>query len=256
MSAAEPQPYRLGIFPHMPLAKLQSVFAPIADDFSKALGRPVLLRTRTTFEKFESELRKETYDIAFIQPFSYVWAHDRYSYLPLARLSNPMKAILVVKRESTLKSIRDLRGLEIANPPRSAAVSNLTSIALLQAGIDPNTGVHRIYAPNHFSCMQKVLLGEAAACGTVSRAMVLFEGKQKSPLFKVLAQTPQVPNSLFVVHSRVPEKDRKRLIHVILSWAATEEGNKLLTNSQLSNFVVVTDDNYDILRHYKISTGP
>ena len=72
----------------------------------------------------------------------------------------------------------------------------------------------------------------------------------------MLAQTPQVPNSLFVVHSRVPEKDRKRLIHVILSWAATEEGNKLLTNSQLSNFVVVTDDNYDILRHYKISTGP
>ncbi len=42
-------PYRLGVSPYLPTARLEEAYAPAAADFAKALGREILLRTKTTF---------------------------------------------------------------------------------------------------------------------------------------------------------------------------------------------------------------
>ncbi len=71
-SETVPQPYVFGVFPHLAVARLEKIYAPIAADFGRVLERKVYLRTKPRFEKFMAELRKQTYDIAFVQPFDYV----------------------------------------------------------------------------------------------------------------------------------------------------------------------------------------
>src|SRR5216110_3130024 len=84
-AGAAEKPYEFGVFPNLPLARVYELHAPMASEFESKLGRPVRLSSKAAYAAFGDELRNETYDIALVQPFDYVDAHDKHGYLPLAR---------------------------------------------------------------------------------------------------------------------------------------------------------------------------
>ena len=240
---------QVGVFPYLPQAKLQELFDPIAADFSRVLGRKTELSSRNEYGDFATSLQKQEFDIALIHPFDYPAARDKHGYLPLARRGEELRGLLVVPVDSPLKSIKDLKGKIVANPPKEAAVSYLTSTALLGAGIDPHKSVQRDYGKSHFSCMQKVLIGEAAACGTARQALLHFEKeKQMTAKFRVLHETEPVSHSLFVVHQRVSKKERDALRKAILDWPNTEAGRKIIEGGQFIPFVAAEDKDYASVR--------
>jgi ABC-type phosphate/phosphonate transport system substrate-binding protein len=250
MSAAD-KPYEFGVFPFLPLAKIHELHTPMAADFEAKLGRQVRLSSKAGYATFEAELRKETYDIALIQPFAYVDAHDNHRYLPLARRGEDLEAVIVVRHDSPLTTIKDLKGKTVANPPEDAAVSRLTSMAFRDAGINPETGVKRYYAKNHFACLQSVLIGAADACGTAEQALRIIEKeRQETTRFRILHKTIRIPHALFVVHRRVPQEDRDTLRKTILDWPNTEAGKKILDGGQLIPFVAAKDADYEVVRRY------
>lgn len=242
--------YHFGVFPYLPPTKLQALFTPIADSFGEALGRPVNISSKPSYKQFRKGLEEELYDIAFVQPFDYVLAHDRHNYLPLARRGGMLRAILIVTKESPLQKFSELKGKVVANPPAVAAVSQLTSMALLEAGIDPEQGVTRAYSKGHFSCMQRVLIGSADACGTAIQALAHFEEKQMEERFRILHQSQPIPQSLFVVHRRVPEAERQRLLETILGWTGSESGKAILANGHFIPFMTANDDDYQSVRSF------
>ncbi len=241
---------QFGVFPYLPPAKLQALFAPIAADLEKALGIKVELSSRSEYATFSEGLRSQTFDIAFIQPFDYPAAHDKYNYLPIARRGESLEALIIVLPDSPIKTIKDLKGKVIANPPSEAAVSYLTSMSLLDASIDPIKSVKREFGKSHFSCMQSVLVGAADACGTADQALMHFEKeKQMTAKFRVLHRTPPVAHSLFVIHKRVPTETRARLQSTILNWQQTEAGRKIIENGQFIPFVAAQDKDYQTVRN-------
>lgn len=243
-------PYEFGVFPFLTLAKIQEYFEPMEADFEAKLGRPVRLSSKPTYYSFKEALLKETYDIAFVQPFDYVEAHDRHGYLPLARRAAKLEALILVRPDSPLRTLKDLKGKTIANPPVDAAVSHLTSMALRDAGIDPATGVRREYGKSHFTCMQAVLIGDADACGTSEQAVLHFQReKQMSTRLRQLHRTPPIASALFVVHERVPKRDRDILLTTIVDWPKTEEGGRTMAGGQFS-YVQARDAEYDSVRRY------
>ena len=242
--------YEFGVFPYLPQTKIHDLYAPMAREFEAKLGRQVQLGSRTGFAAFGEELRKETYDIAFVQPFDYVDAHDRHGYLPLARRSGDLEALIVVRHDSPLASLQDLRGKVVANPPVEAAVSQLTSMALLEAGIPPGTGVRRDYGKNHLTCLRSVLIGAADACGTAEQALRTLESGQGGTRFRILHKTAPIPHALFVAHKRVSKRERDALLKTILDWPNTEEGRRILERGQFVPFVAATDVDYEVIRSY------
>jgi phosphonate transport system substrate-binding protein len=249
-SAAE-KPYEFGVFPYLPLAKIHELYTPMATDFEAKLGRQVQLSSKAAYATFEQELRKEIYDIAFVQPFDYVDARDKHGYIPLARRAGGLEALIVVRRDSPLKTIKDLQGKTVANPPVDAAVSHLTSMVLRDAGIDPETGVKRYYGKNHFACLQSVLIGAADACGTAEQPLRTIEKeRQMTSRFRILHKTIRIPHALFVVHRRVSQKDRDILLKTILNWPNTEEGKKIIEGGRFIPFVAAKDADYEVVRRY------
>ena len=242
-------PLQMGVFPYLPQSKLQELFEPIAADFEKLFGKKVTLSSRSEYDTFTEALKRQEFDIALIHPFDYPEAHDRHGYLPVARRKEELKGLILVNADSPLKTLQELKGKTIANPPREAAVSYLTSIALMEAGIDPNKGVRRDYGKSHFSCMQKLLIGEADACGTAHQALLHFEKeKQMTSKFRVLHETAPVSHSVFVVHKRMSKKDRDALQARILNWPNTPEGKKIIDAGQFIPFVAATDKDYASVR--------
>ena len=240
--------YVMGIFPHLPPRDLENVFAPMASDLGSHIGRHVTLRSNTTFERFTENLDKQKFDIAFVQPFDYVRVADKYGYRPLATRVEKLAAIVVVKPDSILTNLASLKAKRIALPPESSAVSHLFLGQLRANGMDPDRDVKLSRHRSHVSCMQQVIIGEADDCVTAAPALRFFKEQMHVDL-KIIAQSREIPHTLFIVHPRVPKKDRDALRARILSWDKTEEGKQMLARGQLTPFISIRDSDYNVVRH-------
>lgn len=249
--AEEKTSYKFGAFPMIAPGQMHSVFSPVAAEFAKVLGHPVYFRTKPTFAEFREQLSLETYDFAVVQPFDYVLAHDRYHYLPLARFENPLNASFMVLTDDPVRDLKDLRGKKIAVPPITAAVTLMTKKALLDAGFDLKRDVELQYTQSHDSCLQLVMTKSVVACVSSPRAVYVFEGKWGKH-FRVMHLTPPIPNTLFVVHRRIPEKIRAALLKTITSWPESSAVGAEFIKVNSMRLVPATNAEYDVVRNFPV----
>ncbi len=238
------------MFPFLSAQRLESIFAPIAAGLSKATDCNFHYSSTGNYRSFMDKLMKRKYDVAYVQPFDYVRVAVPHGYLPLAARDSRLTATLVARRDSTIESQEDLKGATIALPPAVAAVSYLTRAALESDGIDPNQDVKLVYTKNHGSCLQQVLIGKADVCGTVDTVANMFESNNNIK-FTWVAQTPSIPQALFVVRDDIPPEQRKRLQQALLTMQLTPAGLRLFRNPDSDRiFRKIDDSEYDIVRRY------
>lgn len=240
--------YIMGVFPHLPPRELEKVFSPMAADLSKTIGKTVIFRTSSTYQKFMQQLEKQVFDIAFVQPFDYVHIADKYGYRPLATRQEKLSAIIVTKKDSPLININDLKNKTISLPPKVAAVSHLIKDLINSHNLKPGKDIKLTHHRSHVSCMQQVLIGTADACGTAAPALRFFQHKMKTEL-KIISHSRTIPHTLFSIHPDVPDKIKNRIRSRILNWGKTESGKKLLARGRLKPLQAIKDDKYDIVRN-------
>lgn len=241
-----------GVFPFLPTKKMEQIFAPIAARFSELTDRPVVLRSRPDFVRFREQLKQQTYDIVFVQPFDYIRVAADGGYIPLARwvASNDkndrgnLSAIIVARADSVVESINNLDGRAVAVPHPDAAVSLLGRHALAKQHVKAEIHV----AGNHLACLQQVQVRRAAACITAWPPVKLFEKKHAVSL-KLIYKTEVIPSSLFAVHERVPASQRKSLANELLSWRTGDPVQKAyLSRGGWTRLYPAADKDYDIVR--------
>lgn len=241
--------YKLGIFPYMAPRQTVEFFGPVAASMEQALGHPVKLQSVPTFRDFSEALFQHDYDIALIQPFNYAEAVDQYGYQPLARLSVPLISKLYVRSDSHYQKLEELRGTTIAMPPADSANARMMLRALYEKKLIPGRDVQVHYFSSHDSCIQQVWIGKASACATAPPVVSVFEQRMHASLRPVF-DTPPIPHMLFVVHSRVPADQRKKLAVLVTGWNQNNAGKRILKSLELPGFVSVKAGEYDILHNY------
>jgi phosphonate transport system substrate-binding protein len=239
----------MGVFPHMPMNRLYSLYNPAAQDIGDRIQRRVRMMSRKSFRSYRKQLLNATFDIALIQPFDYP-AAARVGYLPLARRAVPLTAVFVVPRDSSITTLAQLKGKTLVNPPVRAAVTIMSQRALVSRGIKPGKDIRVIYTRNHFSCMQHILVGKADACGTARQALAHWQRFNMQKRLRVIFETRPVPHALFVVHRRVPADIRNKILQAIISWPRRPEGRAILARGPLKPFIKATDSEYDVIRRY------
>jgi ABC-type phosphate/phosphonate transport system substrate-binding protein len=241
-----------GVFPYLPVDAMERIFAPIAARFSELTGRPVSLRSRPDYERFREQVRQQTYDIVFIQPFDYVSVAADSGYLPVARWvssSDPadegnLCALIVARNDSGINTLEDLRGRTVAVPNMDAAVSLLGRDALARRNILVRTNA----AGNHLACLQQVQVKHAEACITAWPPVKVFEAKNGVEL-KVIHTTEVIPSSLFAVHRRIPKQMRDRIRDELLSWhAGAPYAGAFLERGGWTRLSPAGDEDYNIVR--------
>lgn len=247
VKAANKKEYILGVFPHLPPRELEKVFSPMAADISKVIGRPVIFRTSSTYKKFMQQLDKQVFDIAFVQPFDYIRAADKYGYLPLATRQEVLSAIIVTQGDK-ITHVKHLKGKSISLPPKVAAVSHLVKDFLTNNKLTIGKDVKLSYHKSHVSCMQQVLIGKTDACGTALPALRFFQHKMKVKL-NIIGKSRDIPHTLFSIHPRVPGETRNKIQKQILNWGKTEQGMMLLRHGRLKPLRKIKDSDYDVVRH-------
>lgn len=236
-----------GVFPYLPTAQLEQLYAPVAADLSVATGRKVHLRTRPSFELFRDELVQQRYDLVFIQPFAYAQVASVNGYRSVARPAEPLRAVFVVRSDSDMGAFAELRDSTLAMPPKEAAVSLLGRQALNQHGLVPGADIHLTYQNNHAACLRAVLIRKAAACVTAPAPLQIFT-QRTGVAFRVLAYSDPIPGSTFAVHERLPPAVSTVIASRIVSWDQSPAGKDLLGRLKLSSFVGSSDEDYGPVR--------
>ena len=244
--------YSFGVFPFLPAARLEAVFAPIGGELGRALGREIHYRSAATYEQFVQRLAKQEFDIAHIQPFDYVRIAAPNGYRPVARRNDVLAAIAVVRDGSPLRSLDGLRGTIIAMPTEVSATTSLAKVMLKQAGVEPGKDVKIKYFEDHHSCIHQMMIGSAAACFTGIQSARLYEAKTGAKL-RTIARSPSIPQTLFVVHSRVTRKDRETIRRTLLTstlQGLAPELREFISRDAQQPFIPAEDSDYDIVRQY------
>ena len=244
-------PYIMGIFPFVPTANIEGIFAPLAAEMSKALDRPVKLKTAPSFEKFMDELKNQAFDFAYIQPFDYVDIAKPAGYLPLASRNDTLSSHIVVKHDSPIKTLKELKGKSLGMPPKVAAISFLNRIALKKAGLNPDTDVTMVFLASHMACLQQMMIGTVDACG-ISPAGVRLGERQLKTTFHLIQESPKIPTPLFVAHKKLPRKDRDIMLRVLTTTDLTgvkPELRVMFIESEQKAFRKTNDREYDVVRN-------
>ena len=250
LAASSPDHYNFGVFPFMPMPALIKYYNSVSNDFTRFVKRRVIAQSRPTFKLFSREIESETYDIIFIQPFDYPEAH-KHHYIPLARRADDLDAIIVTKIGSNVKSIADLAGKTLANPPLESAITNVIKKELIKAGLDGNNTIDMIYTGNHFACMQMVLVGKADACSTTTPVLKHWENSQlKTKKLHVIHRAKAVPHTLYMAHERVPKQDRELFKKAILTWDKRPAGKSILKIFNVNSFIEAKDSDYNVINHF------
>ncbi len=222
----------LAVVPRASPATLHNQWAPFAERVARDSGVALELRVYRNFPEFESELVRGLPDLVYLNPYQLLEAHHNQGYQPLVRDSaHPLTGILVVARDSPVKSLRDLRDKDIAFPHPNAFGASLYLRALLQEKEGLRFRAH--YLNTHANVYRHVILGRAAAGGGVNRTLERDHPETRAEL-RVLYETPPTPAHPLSAHPRLPPAQREAVIRAILQMQDDPEGQALLQRIDLS----------------------
>ncbi len=241
------EPLVLGIFPYLPALQIGRQFGPLATALAELCGRPVSLRTKSTFPPFRQLLLAGHYDVALLHPFLYADATEVQDYRPLGRLREDLAGIVVAPAARRVEGFADLRGRTVAVPPRLSAVAQLVQHELQREGLAGPDGVRLSFHRTKTACLHAVASDAAAACalpGFALSQVALFPALELERKFA----TPAIPGILLVAHGRLGDAHLAGLGRAVCGWAHDPAGRALLRALGWSAFVPVRPGEYDKTR--------
>lgn len=220
----------VAIVPQFPATQIHAEWQPVLDRVSAATGLRFELVFHERIPDFEKAFLEGQQDIVFLNPYHAVMARRAQGYEPLLRDQTPLTGILVVRKDSGIRSLADLAGKEIAYPAPNAFGASLYMRALLAA--QPGLVTHPVYVETHGNVYRRVALGDFVAGGGVNQTLADMPAGLRD-LLRVLYETPPAASHPLCAHPRVPPDVRLRLRDAIIALRGDASGRLLLSAARL-----------------------
>lgn len=221
---------QVSVVPQFAPTVLHARWAPLLERIGQKTGQCFRLSVSSSIPEFERDLLRGEPDLAFVNPYHAVMARRAKGYVPLVRDDRQfLSGVVVVRGNSEIRSLADLRGQVVAFPAPNAFAASLlvrAQLAAQQIDIQPR------YMKNHGNVYRAVALAEVTAGGGVNNTLQREEAGLRARL-RVLYETPRYAPHPMVAHPRVPAALRAELIAAFIEQAAQADGRSLLEAVQM-----------------------
>jgi phosphonate transport system substrate-binding protein len=229
--------YLFDVVPQLTSSKIYTTWSPLLQRVGQDAGLCFELRVSATIPEFEKKLLKGEPEFVFLNPYHAVLAYQKKKYQPLlADSEDLLTGILVVRADSPIKSLDDLKGKNIAFPaPNAFAASLLIRAELAKNKID----ITPVFVKTHSNVYRSVIGKDVIAGGGVNNTLdneVPEVRQQLRVLYETSAYTPHP----VATHPSVPAAVRERFLKAMLKLTQDEEGRKLLDGISLHKPQAVT----------------
>lgn len=240
---AQSKPVIFGVVPQQSASRLARVWVPLMDFLSKTTGYSIRFATAKDIPTFEACLAEGVYDIAYMNPYHYVFFHDAVGYDAIARQKDKkLKGLLVTRKDRPKSGLADLQGAKIAFPsPAAFGASVIPRAELRKQGVDFTAD----YVKSHDSVYRAVALGLHDAGGGVRRTWNTLAPEIRDQLEVFYETAPYTPHAIAAGPAIAPAL-RNALQNALL--ALSEIDGDILKNLGILGFQAGKDEDWDDVR--------
>jgi phosphonate transport system substrate-binding protein len=186
-----------------------------------------------------------------MNPYHYAAFHESAGYEVFAKEKlKSLKGIIVVRKDSPIRSLEELDGKTLAFPdPVAFAASIITQAELANRGLK----VQAKYVSSHDSVYQSVEKGIYPAGGGVPRTFNSTAEVIRAQLRILWTSAGFTPHAI-AAHPRVPKEAIDRVKEALFSLAGDPQGKDVLKNLEMKDFESVANSQYDDVRALRIKT--
>jgi phosphonate transport system substrate-binding protein len=204
--AAEPPPLQMGVLPYLSSERLFKNFLPLKDYLEAQLKRRIVMSTAPNFNIYVQRAARGDYDIYLTAPHFALLAETEQDYRRVSRFTRELTGDLVLRRDSAVRRVEDLRGLSVITPDALAITSLLGEQLLKEHGLSPGLDYRLERSASHNNAIMTVYRSGADAALTESAIFEQLTSEVRREL-RVLARTHRVPHIMVMAHSRLPAAD-------------------------------------------------
>lgn len=265
-----PEKLTVQFVPSQTADTLEAKAKPLEALLQERLGIPVEVSISTDYNTIIEAMASKKVDVGFLPPTAYVIAKEKGAAdvilqaqrfgvqddtgAPTEELVDSYKAMIIVKKDSPIQSISDLKG-------KKMAYQNVTSSAgfvwpagkMLEENIDPLKDVDPVTMKGHDAAVIAVLNGDvdAAAIFQDARNVVSKDYPQVFEDTRVLTFTEPIPNDTVTVRSDMSQEWREKIQQAFIDIGKDESGHAIIKDIYSHEGYVKSEDKiFDIVREY------
>ncbi|HEB59755.1 MAG TPA: phosphate/phosphite/phosphonate ABC transporter substrate-binding protein [Gammaproteobacteria bacterium] len=246
----------VAILPDQSEMRIRERYAPLVEHLREHAGFSAELRIPGSYEELLQWFRDREVDLVLFGGITYVQAHLQSGAVPLVirDVDGRSRSVLLVKDDSSARTIRDLKGLPLAFGDRLSTTGHVMPryfFGLL--GIEPETYFGDIfYSGAHDLTAEWVRDGRIAA--GISNSGIVAEmyadGRLKSGQLRILWESPPLADYVWAVPSDMSREDRSRIRDSFLHMNYRPEDAGLLRKLGASFYLPVDHADFAILEDY------
>lgn len=240
-----------GVVPQQAASTLARLWSPVLSELSQNANFQLRFATAPDIPTFEKRLASGEYDVAYMNPYHYTVFHEAPGYQALVKQKGKqIKGIIVVRKESSIRSIDELNNKDVFFPaPAAFAASVLPRANLKIRGLENRVK----YVGSHDSVYLAVAQGLADAGGGVKRTFKTMDKATTSQL-RVLWETPGYTPHAIAVHPRVPADIAEELRQGFVELSSSSQGAEVLNVLGLKSFEAAKNSDWDDVRSLGLGT--
>lgn len=226
-----------GVTYRVPPEQIAARYAAIAADLSKILKQPVTVEPVGAYPMLRQGLAAKTYDIAMVHPahLSIVaMKQSGYKLLAVTKGFQGYSANFLVRTDSPLKSLADLRGKRLGAPDEDSITSWMVRATLRDALGDSQQVLYsytRYQDAVPFFVENNLTHAGATAAGAVIKDWQAKGGK-------ILFKSKPVPIKHLIAGPSLNAEQIAAVRDYFVSLDSTEEGKKKLEPTKLQGFAL------------------
>ncbi len=252
LSAKSGQSLRLGVAPLQEPAVMFRKFTPLSQYLSKKLGRKVDLKVAINMESAVKDIGENSTQFCAMGPVNYIEAFQKYGVRVIAKTLRKGKpvhlAAIVVKSDSGLMSLRDLKGKTVAFVKQNSATGHIMPLAALrEAGVELDDLSRHAFLGDNGKVAKAVLAGEFDAGAMAEEAALSFREQG----LKILSLSAEIPEFNICCNQSMDPGTVETIKNALLSLDVSKPDDEVILKSlgkDCTGFVTASDRDYDTFR--------
>ena len=248
--------YTFAVTPMSNFRDVYDVFQPVMDYLNARLpDARLVLEVPRGLDEHDQQLTARSFAFALSNPW-HIWrAAQTGGYTVFGKFSDDenFRGIWIVRKDSGITRLADLKGKKICFPPKSAlAATMMTRMQLREHGVDPLRDVSANYVGSQHASIMEVYTRGAVAGATWPLAWINFQrlNPEESKQLEMRFPTTSLINQGLVARNDVPPDLVLRVAALLQGLDQTPEGRALLKLVPVRRFEAAGTKDYEVVRDF------